>query len=127
MICLRRMAILIRNLPLEDSDERDNLVSDTVAEKSWLATSLPFGCAKRATSHSPIAVGCAYLLARSGSTIAHTTLSPTATTDFEKSHILAMAPALRAGTTMVSPAEHFFISSEAFASLSKKATDTGRQ
>jgi hypothetical protein len=68
-----------------------------------------------------------YLLARSGSTITHTTLSPMATTDFEKSHILAMAPALRDGTTMVSPAEHFFISSEALASLSRKPADTGRQ
>jgi hypothetical protein len=68
-----------------------------------------------------------YLLALSGITIAQTTLSPTATIDFEKSHILAMAPALRAGTTIVSPAEHFFISSEAFASFSKNPADTGRQ
>jgi hypothetical protein len=70
---------------------------------------------------------CPHLLARSGNTIAHTTLSPTATIAFEKSHIRAIEPALRAGTTIVSPAEHLLISSDAFASLSKKPADTGRQ
>jgi hypothetical protein len=59
--------------------------------------------------------------------MAQTTLSPTATTDFEKSHIRATDPALRAGMTTVSPREHFRISSEAFDSLSKKPADTGRQ
>jgi hypothetical protein len=90
---------------------------------------LVFICAKRATLLTSFAPSMryAYLLARSGIIIEHTTLSPAVTIDFEKSHILAMAPALRAGTTMVSPAEHFFISSEAFASLSKKPADTGRQ
>jgi hypothetical protein len=46
---------------------------------------------------------------------------------FEKSHIRATDPALCAGMTTVSPREHFRISSEAFASLSKKPADTGRQ
>jgi hypothetical protein len=90
---------------------------------------LPFAHARFQTLQLLIADSfhSSYLLALSGITIAHTTLSPTATIDFEKSHILAMAPALRAGTTIVSPAEHFFISSEAFASLSKNPADTGRQ
>jgi hypothetical protein len=74
-----------------------------------------------------VAEKAAYRLVRSGNTIAHTTFSPTVTTDFVKSHIRATAPALREGTTIVSPAEHFFISSEALASLSKKPAETGRQ
>jgi hypothetical protein len=92
-----------------------------------------FACADLATQPAPAdddRKSCCsyfYLLARSGNTIAHTTLSPSTIIDFEKSHIRAMTPALRAGTTIVSPAEHFFISSEAFASLSKKPADTGRQ
>jgi len=68
-----------------------------------------------------------YLLPRSGNTMAQTTLPATATIDFEKSHIRATDPALCAGMTTVSPRAHFRISSEAFASLSKKPADTGRQ
>jgi hypothetical protein len=68
-----------------------------------------------------------YLLARSGETITHTTFSPKATIVFEKSHIRATDPALLEGITIVSPREHFFISSEAFASLSKNPAATGRQ
>jgi len=48
-----------------------------------------------------------------------TTFPPATTIDFEKSHIRATDPALCAGMTTVSPREHFRISSEAFASLSK--------
>jgi hypothetical protein len=54
------------------------------------------------------------------------TLSPSATTAFEKSHIRATAPATRTGMTTVSPLAHLRISSAAFASLSKKPADTGR-
>jgi hypothetical protein len=38
-----------------------------------------------------------------------------------------MAQAFFAGITFVSPRTHFFISSEALASLSKKPIDTDRQ
>src|SRR6266481_1825166 len=68
-----------------------------------------------------------YLLARSGNTKTQTTLSPNAITAFEKSHIRATAPGLRAGITTVSPRAHFRISSEALVSLSRKPADTGRQ
>jgi len=68
-----------------------------------------------------------YLLARSGNTKTQTTFSPNAITAFEKSHIRATAPGLRAGITTVSPRAHFRISSEAFVSLSRKPADTGRQ
>jgi hypothetical protein len=68
-----------------------------------------------------------YLLPRSGNTITQTTFSASATMAFEKSHIRATAPGFRAGITIVSPREHFFISSEALASLSMKPADTGRQ
>ena len=68
-----------------------------------------------------------YLLARSGNIKTQTTFSPNAITAFEKSHIRATAPGLRAGITTVSPRAHFRISSEALASLSKKPADTGRQ
>jgi hypothetical protein len=68
-----------------------------------------------------------YLLPRSGKTIAQITLSPNATIALEKSHIRATAPGTRAGITTVSPRAHFRISSEAFASLSRKPADTGRQ
>src|SRR5467141_2958224 len=68
-----------------------------------------------------------YLLARSENTKTQTTLSPNAITAFEKSHIRATAPGLRAGITTVSPRAHFRISSEALVSLSRKPADTGRQ
>jgi hypothetical protein len=68
-----------------------------------------------------------YLLARSGNTKTQTTFSPNAITAFEKSHIRATAPGLRAGITTVSPRAHFRISSEAFVSPSRKPADTGRQ
>jgi hypothetical protein len=68
-----------------------------------------------------------YLLARSGNTKTQTTFSPNAITAFEKSHIRATAPGLRAGITTVSPRAHFRISSEALVSLSRKPADTGRQ
>ena len=110
---------------LKDLDKRNNCASDTGKRKNAVLLPVRFLCVQQATQ--PIASSLNHRLARSGNTITHTTLSPTATIDFEKSHILAMAPALRDGTTMVSPAEHFFISSEALASLSKKPADTGRQ
>ena len=68
-----------------------------------------------------------YLLDRSGNIKTQTTLSPNAITAFEKSHIRATAPGLRAGITTVSPRAHFRISSEALVSLSRKPADTGRQ
>jgi hypothetical protein len=68
-----------------------------------------------------------YLLPRSGKTMAQITLSPNETMALEKSHIRATAPGIREGITTVSPRAHFRISSEAFASLSRKPADTGRQ
>src|SRR5205814_7271876 len=69
----------------------------------------------------------AYLLTRSGSTITHTTFSPIATIDFEKSQTRATAPGLFAGITTVSPRAHLCISSDALASPCRKPADAGRQ
>jgi hypothetical protein len=105
-----------------------------VANDLWLQTLL--GEDPRPPKREPLAVFLIleaflnevfYLLARSGNTNAQTTFSPNAITAFEKSHIRATAPGLRAGITTVSPRVHFRISSEAFVSLSRKPADTGRQ
>ena len=69
----------------------------------------------------------AYLLTRSGVRMTHTTWSGVVTMVFEKSQSRATALALLAGITMVSPRAHFFISSDALVSLSRKAADAARQ
>ena len=68
-----------------------------------------------------------YLLTRSGVRMTHTTWSGVATIDLEKSHNRATALALLAGITMVSPRAHFFSSSDALVSFSRKAAEAARQ